>query len=65
MGTIFVRFVTLLVVWTALAAGITWFLREYADLGEWRIPFIALMLGGTALSAATAVALGYLERHYL
>jgi len=65
VGTVLVRFVTLLVIWTALAAGITWFLREYADISEWLIPFVALMIGGAALSAATALAMGYFERHYL
>lgn len=65
MGTILVRFITLLLIWTALAAGITWFLWKYADVSDWRLPFLALMLGGTALSAATAVAMGYFERRYL
>jgi hypothetical protein len=65
MGTVLVRFVTLLVVWTALSAGITWILKSYGDMENWLTPFVALMAVGVALSAGTAFLLAYVERHCL
>jgi phosphotransferase system glucose/maltose/N-acetylglucosamine-specific IIC component len=65
MGTMVVRLFLLLVIWTALSAGITWVLTIYGDLENWITPFVALVVAGAAVSAATVCGLHYLERRYL
>ncbi len=65
MGTILIRLVILFVVWTVFSSGIAYVLRACGHVADWITPFVALVIVGAALSAATAIGLGYFEQHYL